>query len=67
MRSFNEIGGTSSLGESTISRPATAHWRLEIPAKAMHANVRFGSKADISECPRNVRFTPNSGHSSPQL
>jgi len=25
-------------------------------------NVRFGSKADISECPANVRFTPESGH-----
>ena len=28
----------------------------------MMANVRFGSKADISECPRDVRFTPKSGH-----
>jgi len=27
-------------------------------------NVRFGSKADISECPRDVRFTPKSGHSA---
>ena len=26
------------------------------------ANVRFGSKADIKACPRNVRVTPNSGH-----
>ena len=25
-------------------------------------NVRFGSKADITECPINVRFTPKSGH-----
>jgi hypothetical protein len=25
-------------------------------------NVRFGSKADISACPRHVRFTPESGH-----
>ena len=25
-------------------------------------NVRFGPKADISECPRDVRFTPKSGH-----
>ena len=28
------------------------------------ANVRFGSKADISPCPRDVRFTPKSGHST---
>jgi len=28
------------------------------------ANVRFGSLADIRVRPRDVRFTPNSGHSS---
>src|SRR5262245_34216138 len=27
------------------------------------ANVRFGSKADISRCDHHVRFTPKSGHS----
>src|SRR6516164_4219743 len=26
------------------------------------ANVRFGSKADISVCPCDVRLTPKSGH-----
>jgi hypothetical protein len=26
------------------------------------AHVRFGSKADISACLSNVRFTPKSGH-----
>jgi hypothetical protein len=26
------------------------------------ADVRYGSKADISEKPADVRFTPNSGH-----
>src|SRR6516164_9292804 len=26
------------------------------------AYARFGSKADISPCPRDVRFTPKSGH-----
>ena len=26
------------------------------------ADVRFGSKADIAARPRNVRFTPESGH-----
>ena len=26
------------------------------------ANVRFGSKADMSQCNRHVRFTPESGH-----
>jgi hypothetical protein len=25
-------------------------------------DVRFGSKADISECLSDVRFTPKSGH-----
>jgi hypothetical protein len=26
------------------------------------ADVRFGSKADIKACLRDVRFTPKSGH-----
>jgi len=26
------------------------------------SHVRFGSKADIGRCPRDVRFTPKSGH-----
>jgi len=30
-------------------------------------NVRFGSKADIAECLRHVRFTPESGHRRPSL
>ena len=29
-------------------------------------DVRFGSEADIARRPRNVRFTPNSGHPSAQ-
>jgi hypothetical protein len=28
------------------------------------AHVSSGSKADISECPRNVRYSPESGHPS---
>ena len=31
------------------------------------ANVRFGSKADISACLYDVRFTPESGHRLRQL
>jgi hypothetical protein len=31
------------------------------------ANVRFGSLADMTPSDRDVRFTPNSGHSSVQL
>ena len=30
-------------------------------------NVRFGSKADIEACLRDVRFTPKSGHGSAPL
>jgi hypothetical protein len=32
-----------------------------------HADVRFGSKADIVDYPRDVRFAPNSGHSPARL
>jgi len=34
--------------------------------KTYAANVRFGSKADIAASPKNVRFTPESGHSAAQ-
>jgi hypothetical protein len=37
-------------------------WHLEILAKAMHANVWFGSKADVMLLNFDVRFTPESGH-----
>jgi hypothetical protein len=30
-------------------------------------HVCFGSKADIAKCPRHVRFTPESGHSSARV
>jgi hypothetical protein len=39
----------------------TASYRLEFTVEAA-VNVRFGSLADISTSPRDVRFTPNSGH-----
>ena len=32
-----------------------------ITIDATDADVSFGSKADISECPSDVRFTPKSG------
>src|SRR5215469_1044648 len=35
--------------------------RVEVVRRSL-ADVRFGSKADISACPRHVRFTPKSGH-----
>src|SRR5262249_22181463 len=31
------------------------------------ADVRFGSRADISVCPRDVRFTPKSGSRHHQI
>src|SRR5262249_33235937 len=44
----------------------SGHGRADIGAlgriPGRHAHVRFGSKADISVCPRHVRFTPESGH-----
>jgi hypothetical protein len=33
-----------------------------IPSWRSVAHVRFGSKADIGACSRDVRFTPKSGH-----
>jgi hypothetical protein len=35
-------------------------WVNSGPRKS--ADVRFGSKADMTACPRDVRFTPKSGH-----
>src|SRR5207344_1352494 len=34
------------------------------PLRAVRCHVRFGSKADILRCGSDVRFTPNSGHST---
>jgi hypothetical protein len=31
-------------------------------AAILSSSCRLGSKADIGGCPRNVRFTPKSGH-----
>jgi hypothetical protein len=50
-----EVGG---IGNQT-SRPR-AEWFAA-------ANVRFGSKADIGAGPRDVRFTPKSGHDGVRL
>jgi hypothetical protein len=35
---------------------------LRNPAVEEMRDVRFGSKADVTECPTNVRFAPKSGH-----
>ncbi len=32
--------------------------------RCLALDVRFGSKADISACVRDVRFTPKSGHAA---
>ena len=41
-------------------------WKYALDAisteRCFNANVRFGSKADIGARPRDVRFTPKSGH-----
>src|SRR5262249_52370220 len=43
------------------------HARLETGETAFVevGDVRFGSKADISQCPTDVRFTPESGLGPP--
>jgi hypothetical protein len=42
--------------------------KLAIGIELAHGpNVRFGSKADIPECPTDVCFTSQSGHRSPRL
>src|SRR5207344_577154 len=38
-----------------------AHWRHRTFGSG-GSNVRYGSLADISQCKRDVRFTPKSGH-----
>jgi hypothetical protein len=55
------------FSDSVSQGKAIGHPDLSQFAKATEAvvrlpNVRFGSKADISECPRNVRYSPESGH-----
>ena len=37
-------------------------WITVWPNSSNRCNVRFGSKADMATSPRDVRFTPESGH-----
>src|SRR5262249_6321127 len=46
----------------TIGLPSSALLSNALGIFSRMANVRFGSKADISRCNRHVRFTPKSGH-----
>jgi hypothetical protein len=48
-------GHIRRLEEYQIAALALCPW-------SQAANVRNGSKADIEACPRDVRFTPKSGH-----
>ena len=53
------VSGNGS-GRSSLPTPyCSRDWRC--PSRCP-LDVRFGSKADISQCNRHVRFTPNSGH-----
>ena len=48
-----------------VGSETTAHWReirLDFQRPMLEFGVRFGSLADVSTCPHDVRFTPNSGH-----
>ena len=44
--------------------PALQGGRVLLVSKLGTRNVRFGSKADIRESARDVRFTPKSGHTA---
>jgi hypothetical protein len=52
------VGGSPTIAERTSPRDVVhlSSW--------LHADVRFGSFADISQSSRHVRFTPESRHSS---
>jgi hypothetical protein len=48
-----------NVGRDGVAPPDVTYQRVR---RIFRRNVRFGSKADISACPINVRFTPESGH-----
>jgi hypothetical protein len=55
------LDGNSSDGEPAIPEEILYSPVYSLTSKS-RANVRFGSKADIGVRPRNVCFTPKSGH-----
>jgi hypothetical protein len=65
--SDSEQRQTAAVARNQIALRATADhaWGVLIIGPTGHptCNVRFGSLADISQCNRHVRFTPESGHS----
>jgi hypothetical protein len=54
---------TASLHVARLRRFTIMLNPMQILAFAPRQDVRFGSLADISQCNRHVRFTPESGHS----
>jgi hypothetical protein len=40
---------------------------VHVSMRTLLADVRYGSKADISQCNRHVRFTPESEHSAARV
>jgi len=50
--------------DMAMASSATAKVFIMVSSSLKRADVRFGSKADISQSPRDVRFTPKSGHGS---
>jgi hypothetical protein len=47
----------------SLPQPTTTYRnRLDRLAGSGPGNVRFGSKADIKACPRDVRYTPQKMH-----
>ena len=59
---FSDDEGIEPLGLAQGQTIVTRELGNPEVVKTRTVNVRFGSKADISACPRDVRFTPESGH-----
>src|SRR5262249_37312681 len=71
IKSDSRFGNLIERKISTGILPKIELWSVQsksdVKGITVVAHVRFGSKADIGACPRHVRFTPESGHSSSAL
>jgi hypothetical protein len=63
-RFSTKIAGCAPKRGMSNDMSGNEHYKWDSKPDHLHADVRFGSKADICNAPTHVRFTPNSDRKS---